>query len=96
MSMIKLTKLNELRISHLTRAVEEQDGDEIFIQFHTYGGRPTVSRSVQIMQPEVHGRLVSHDNEYQTWAFSKAGIVKGLQEHKKFRDNALKEMINAK
>lgn len=96
MSVIILTKLNELRVSHLTRAVEETEGDEILIQFDTYGGRPTpVANSIKIMQPEVNGRLISHDHKHQLWGFSKAGIIAGLKEHKKFRDKALKEMMNA-
>ena len=94
MSVIKLEKLSELRISHLTKAIEEAGQDtEIFIEFDCVGGRPNIGAA--LMKHDIKGSLVYHDTAHQLWSFSKKMIIKGLEEHKKYRAKALKEMNNA-
>lgn len=91
--MIILTKLSDLRISHLTKAVEDAGNDkEIFIQYDCYGGKP--SNNLHLMRQGIEGRLYSHDHKHQIWAFKVDMIIKGLAELKKHRAKTLKELSN--
>lgn len=93
MSVIILGKLNELRISHLTKAIEEAGKEtDILIRFDCVGGKPNVGTA--LMKHNIRGRLVYHDTLYQTWAFSKKMIIKGLEEHKKHKAKIMKEINN--